>query len=352
MADLADWTIRPVQPGDERQLVGLFERAFGHPVSEAHWRWKFQQLPSPVANDWLALDDDQPIFHSGGMPIRYQLADGETVAMVSVDTMTAPEYRRRGLLTRVARHMYHTWEAAGIRFVVGLINDQWGSRAPALGWEPLFPLRWQVRPLRPWAVLARRAGASLRKQASPIDRLWNRYQDRRSRAGSGIQARLVEQAGPEIDAVWARCAASAGISVVRDQAWVNWRYLTNPSFTYQVVLAERAGVPLGFAAYRIEEARDRRIGYLAEVVAPRGDASTVHSLLGYVARSLFAQGADLVAAQTPTDSWYYRTLRQAGFLWSWGDFSAEYVPLDPRLRTDAFRAVRNWTMWGGDFDSI
>ncbi len=50
-----------------------------------------KQQPSPVENVWLAVDADGPIFHYAGIPTRYRLPTGEATAMVSVDTMTAPE---------------------------------------------------------------------------------------------------------------------------------------------------------------------------------------------------------------------------------------------------------------------
>ena len=41
--------------------------------------------------------------------------------------MTDPEYRRQGILTAIARLAYDTWRKAGIPFVLGLPNEQWGS---------------------------------------------------------------------------------------------------------------------------------------------------------------------------------------------------------------------------------
>jgi hypothetical protein len=162
----------------------------------------------------------------------------------------------------------------------------------------------------------------------------------------------VRQAGPELDAVWRRCAPQAGISVVRDRAWVEWRYLASPSFDYRIVLAERAGTPVGYAAYRVEAGLERRIGYLAEVLAPRDDPAVLSTLVGQLSQRLQADGVELAAAQAPPGTWYFRRLRRAGFVWSWGDFSAQYVPLDASLPRASFGDVRHWTMWGGDFDSI
>src|SRR5262245_5142496 len=243
------WTIRAYQPGDERALAALFERVFGRPIGEAHWRWKLKQLPSPVENVWLAVHDGAPIFQYAAIPTRYRLPEGEATAMVSVDTMTAPEFQRRGLLSTIGRHAYEAWRAAGIPFVIGLPNERWGSRASALGWQPLFSLQWLVRPLRPEALLARRMGLPALARLTPLGALWNGLASTRAQMDRSIRVHPIDRAGPELDRLWRRCAADTPFSVVRDSAWVNWRYLDAPSLGYRVLLAERNGGPAGYAAY-------------------------------------------------------------------------------------------------------
>ena len=95
-------SIRPYQVGDERGLVELYQRAFRHSTTEEHWSWKLKGQPSAVENVWLALADEKAIFQYAGIPTRFWLAHAPATAMVSVDTMTAPEFRRRGLHCVVA----------------------------------------------------------------------------------------------------------------------------------------------------------------------------------------------------------------------------------------------------------
>ncbi len=347
-----DWIIRPYQPGDERQIVALFERVFGHPISEEHWRWKVKQLPSPLANVWLAVADGKAIFHSAGIPVRFQLLGQNAIAMVSVDTMTAPEYRRRGLLTQVGRIMYDHYREAGIPFVIGLINEQWGSRAPALGWTELFCLEWQIRPLRPAALLARRFKLPALSQLTLPGALWNRFWDRHLRPDGSIQIRHVERAGPEFDALWQTCAHDAALSIVRDSAWVNWRYIAAPSYTYRVMLAERAGQAVGYVAYRLQESQGRKFGFIAELLTQRADVKARHTLVRYTLDQINGEGAEAALTQSVPGTWLYRTFRRAGFLWSWGTFSVQMVPLDPQLPMSLLHNPQNWLMSGGDFDSI
>ncbi|HYF62089.1 MAG TPA: GNAT family N-acetyltransferase, partial [Herpetosiphonaceae bacterium] len=184
------WTLRPYRAGDEHALVELFGRVFGRQISVEHWRWKLKSHPSPAENVWLAAAADRPIFQYAGIPLRFQTPAGETTAMVSVDTMTDPGFRRRGLLTSVGGHAYQCWRRAGVGFVLGLPNDKWGSRTGALNWEALFGLRWLIRPLRPEAIAARRVGRAARGLAA-LGGLWNIAWDRRLAADPGLSIRMV-----------------------------------------------------------------------------------------------------------------------------------------------------------------
>ncbi|MFL5805804.1 MAG: GNAT family N-acetyltransferase [Roseiflexaceae bacterium] len=346
------WSIRAYRPGDERALVVLFERVFGRAISEAHWRWKLKQPASPVENVWLAVHGDAPIFQYAGIPTRYRLPTGEVTAMVSVDTMTAPEFQRRGLLGSVGRHVYETWRAAGVPFVIGLPNERWGSRAGALGWEPLFPLQWLARPLRPEAILARRLKWPALARLTALGVLWNGIWRMRLRGDPLLRVRLADRAGPEFDRLWQRCGAETPVSVVRDSAWVNWRYLDAPASAYRVLLAERDGQPVGYAAYRVAGHPGGRAGFIAELFVAPGDEHERRALIARTLAALYAEGADNAITLAVPDTALYQSLQGAGFLRGRGAFSVQIVPLDPALPMDLLRDPHSWDMAGGDFDVI
>jgi hypothetical protein len=346
------WTIRAYRPGDERALVALFERVFGRPIGEAHWRWKLKQPPSPVENVWLAVHDDIPIFQYAAIPTRYRLPSGEATVMVSVDTMTAPEFQRRGLLSTVGRHAYEAWRAAGVPFVIGLPNERWGSRAAALGWRSLFSLHWLVRPLRPEALLARRMRLPVLGRLTPLGALWNGLAGVRMRPDATVRVHPLERAGPEFDRLWQRCAADTPFSAVRDSAWVNWRYLDAPAFAYRVLLAERAVQPAGYAAYRLHETASGTVGFIAELFAAPDDAGGRDTLLSGTIAAIRATGAEHVSTLAIPGTALYRAFRRAGFLRGRGAFGVQIVPLDPNLPVERMRDPNSWGMAGGDFDVI
>jgi hypothetical protein len=272
-----------------------------------------------VENVWLAVVDDKPIFQYAAIPLRYRLPRAEATAMVSVDTMTDPDFQRRGLLSNVGRHTYETWRAAGVPFVIGLPNQRWGSRTGALGWEPLFPLQWLVRWLRPEVLLARRARLPGLSRLAGVGAAWNSVWDGRLPVDPVIAVRPVAEAGPEL---------------------------------YHVLWAERAGAPAGYLAYRVEEAPGRRLGYIAELFTRRSDDRARAALIRRAVSELRAAGADTAAVLVVPATPAQQAFRRAGFISSWGSFSVELVPLAADLPMDVLRDPRAWEMAGGDFDVV
>ena len=251
-----DWSLRPYRPGDERQLVELFGRVFGRPLPLETWVWKLKGQRTPVENVWVvvAAADGRVIGQYAGIPVRVRLGGSECWAMQSVDTMVSPDFRRRGILTALGKATYESWADGGVSAVFGVPNQNWGTRTDALGLQPLFPLGWERIPLRVGLALVRsqRLPRALTVPLAPLAdalaRVWRaaaRFPGGRMR---GVRVEAIACAGAEIDELWDRAGAPYGNAVVRDAAWVNWRYLQAPGFPYKVLLARVAGEPAGYVA--------------------------------------------------------------------------------------------------------
>jgi len=331
--------------------VGLFQNAFGRPTTEDHWRWKLKQQPSAVENVWLAVFDDKPVFQYAGIPTRFWLSQTPASTMVSVDTMTAPEFRRRGLLTQVAGRVYAEWRERGIAFVIGLPNEQWGSRASALGWQALFPLQWLVRPLRPEAILARRLNVPSLREATFPAAMWNRFLKGRVRRDPRVTTEPILHAGDAFDEFWDSCKAEWMFSTVRDRAWVHWRFLSSPTHAYQLTLARRDGKPSGYCVHSLRSTQGRTSANLVELFVARTDYATRDTLLSELIESLLALKAEalftLAVPGTPPCSW----LRRVGFFPRHA-FSVQLVPLSAELPMAAMHDPNHWNLTGADFDVI
>ncbi len=343
------WRLRAYREGDERWIVRQFERVFRRRISVELWRWKLKTLPSAVENVWLAVDDDdRPIFQYAAMPRRLRSPAGTVDALVLVDLWTAPEYRRRGIFTASARWVHDYWRRSGVAGVLSPFNAREEPRYRRFGWEYLFPLRWQIRPLRPEAIAARRLRVPGLEHWRWLGGAWNRLWDRGAKPEPGIEIR--EIAGADSMALMPARRAGSGFALEHDAAWVRWRYLACPRHRYSVLTARHAGRPAGHLAYRVEEGDGRCFGFVAELV---GDVPEVRRRLIDAAVARFADRAAVAVATLATPSTdIHRAWRRRGFLFSWGRFCVHWLPLrnDPPLAQ--LRDPRAWEMAGGDFDVI
>jgi hypothetical protein len=343
--------VRPYCTGDASGLVGLFQQAFGRTITQDHWQWKLRGQASPVDNVWLAVAGEQPVFQYAGIPVRFALSHTTVTSMISVDTMTAPQFRRRGLLTKVATRAYDAWRDAGIAFVLGLPNEQWGSRAAALGWQPLFPLRWMVRPLRPEALLARRLKLPLLRRASVVSAAWNRLSNLRLRRDPALQTESIQRADEVFDQIWRHCKADWMFSTVRDRHWINWRFLSSPSQTYEMIVARRAGNAVGYSAHRIVTTAQGTYGQLADLYVARADTAARDTLLAMLLETLHSADAESLYTLAIPGTQNFHWLRRAGFFPRHA-FSVQMVPLSARLPMDLLRDRSRWNLSGADFDVI
>ena len=344
-------TIRPYHDADVPDLVELFAHVFNTRISAEHWRWKLAVNRVPGSNVWLAVSGERPVFQYAGIAQRYRLDEREVVAMVSVDTMTHPDFRRRGLLTKVATQAYTAWREGGAAFVIGLPNQQWGSRTQALGWIELFPLSWTALPLRPEALLARRLKAPWLRHARWMSALWLRFLPARRRHDAGIEVTEVTHADAGFDELWARLRGEQAFASVRDSAWVNWRFLGSPLRRYQVMAARRDGQTLGYVAFRIVKSDARVSIHLAEIITASDEIPARDQLMAVLVERALAAGAETIVTLAIPETSTARWLRSRGFFQGPG-FSVQLVPLATDLPLERLKNRREWLLNGADFDVI
>jgi hypothetical protein len=343
--------IRPCHESDVPGVIALFARVFGRTITTEHWRWKLRTSTPAACNVWLAVAGDRPIFQYAGVAQRYQLGNKTALGFVSVDTMTDPEFRRRGLLTRVATRAYEQWREAGAAFVIGLPNQQWGTRTAALGWQELFPLQWLARPLRPEVYAARHARLPFLRHVPGVAAAWNWFFDRRLRRDASVSIVEMQRAGEEFDQFWERLRAHYAFCAVRDRAWVNWRFLDSPSRRYRVLAARRGPVLVGYAAYHEDQSEEHLSGRLAELVTLPGDSQARDALLADIVGRERARGAELIATLAVPGSECFAALRRAGFFGG-PEFSVQVVPLACPVPLAELSDRQRWFMSGADYDVI
>jgi hypothetical protein len=235
--------IRGYRNGDERAILGLFNRYFPHsPRGPEHFRWKYRDDPFGSERISLAFAGAQLVGHYAGYGVPFSHFNGESAKRRDVlayqigDTMTDLSVRHIGrgptsVLGRTALDFYE-------RFCDGRVAFNYGFNVDNI---QKFSLRF-LRSDRVEPVTYRIASPP-----APIQRAerWLR----------GYSFELVHEAGAEFDELFARVAGAYRFCVTRNAAYLRWRYFARPDVKYNVMVVRKWRRLVGWIVFRIIEDR-------------------------------------------------------------------------------------------------
>lgn len=294
------YVLRDYAPGDEAQILDLFETSFGPRRSDEQWRWEYERNPNGNRAISLAFDaTGRLVAQYAGYPVALWSKDASLPLLLANqigDTMTARDVRAVGrghtsLVVRTAKHFFASHCQGRVAFNYGFntanirkISSSFNESGPV---EPV-PYRClrtgDLRSLGPALWLRRLLGRWTVQPETVIGAEWDRF--------------------------FAEAAPEYGFLVRRDAAHLRWRYLESPEWKYEIVTLRASGRLVGWSVFR-------RVG--ASLVW--GDAlfSPEHAegaafVLRHALRSPLASGAtDVVAWFPPRPVWWVRTLLDLGF---------------------------------------
>jgi hypothetical protein len=333
------WRFRRASPEDEPALLALFEQSFGTRVTAEHWRWKYQRPGNAPPESWVGVDsEDRPVFHYGGMWCDVMI-DGEIrPAVVAVDAFTAPEVRRRGLLTLGVSRVHQAWRDSGAAVVFVLPNEEWGSRATAILGSTHIELRWWVRMLRPIRVLMRRIGR--------LARLPTTTQTRHD-PFSGLDAGDCGiPSDSEIEGLVNRSKENGRFRMWNDRRRWRWRFQDSPVWRYEVIESRRNEELEALAAIRVIDGNRTAVISALEMA----DGRFGREILETAAADLKGRGFSTIRALAPSSSRLERTLKRSRFLVPHRRFRLYIKPLVSDLPVEALRRSGLWWLNAGDFD--
>jgi len=299
---LADVTLREVQPGDEGAILQAFNRLFARvdpgfrPRTTESWRWRYREHPDG-ARVMLAVDaGGRVLAQYAGLGVRVRTPDGELRVSQAVDSFCDPDVRgglaRRGLFARLGEAWAERFFGAGPgrdRLVYGLpVRSAWRVGRAQLGYRLLRPLlRLEREP----------AGGS-------------------QRLTPGLTLEVASDFPPEVDELFERCTAGEGqlaAVALRDHGHLQWRFTQNPDHDYRIGLVHRAAELVGYAVLR-QGTFDGRQGMLVcdWLVAP-GEAAAEDALDAWLGREAEDAGAERLIAVFGERSREFATFQDRGF---------------------------------------
>jgi hypothetical protein len=233
--------IRAYCDGDERAILGLFNRYFPHaPRSLEHFRWKYRNDPFGNERISLAFAGAQLVGHYAGYAVPFRLFDqdgtrGRDLITNQIgDTMTDQSVRHIGrgptsVLGRTALHFYEN-------FCEGRVAFNYGFNVANI---QKFSLRF---------LRSDRVESVTYRVSAPLPAI-----TRSERWMRGYSFEIVREAGAELDELFKRVSSAYRFCVTRNSEYLRWRYLQCPDVDYVVVAIRKWRRLVGWIAYRIRE---------------------------------------------------------------------------------------------------
>ena len=254
--------------------------------------WTFESNPLPFA---VARVDGRIVGISGYIRSKIQFGNSTGIAFQAVDSFVSPEMRGRGLFTQLACAYDNYASEVGADLVWGFPND---NAAPAwfgkLGWHKHGQVPFLIKPLR--------VGFFLRKIGITCD----------FPITNAIDQNIlpVTKLGDWTDVLWEKTSTSIGISIVRDQSFLQHRLLASPQAkNYRIVADTDESSP----SIVVTLEAHKHGGHIAYIMEALGESALLPLLMSEIGR-LTARGVEIALAWSYPWSPNYRTFLKAGFV--------------------------------------
>lgn len=198
--------IKDYKSGDEAAIVQLFELVFHKPMTLEYWDWRFRKNPVNKFMIKLMWDQDKLVGHYAVSPVTIVHQQQTMLTGLSMTTMTHPEYTGLGIFQQLAEGLYHdTSSRDHIVAIWGFPNNN-SHRGfiKNLGWKDITVLPMMT------------GNASLIK------------------AKEWPEMRKIERFTDAHANIYAAIFSNYTLKVKKDAAYLNWRYVDNPSNTYAI----------------------------------------------------------------------------------------------------------------------
>ncbi|MGC4057591.1 MAG: GNAT family N-acetyltransferase [Chitinophagaceae bacterium] len=106
-----EFQIRPTDTADFSRLTDMFALCLGRRVDDSYFRWKYLENPSGPVVAFEAFEQDNIAAFYGVIPECYADGQEKFLAYQSMDTMTHPNYQKKGLFVKLAKHTYAAVQA-------------------------------------------------------------------------------------------------------------------------------------------------------------------------------------------------------------------------------------------------
>lgn len=296
---------------DEDSIVEL-EKLVWHSAEEAtkkYFQWLTYANPSGQSITGVIKDESgKAVSTHIVVPLQVLIGGIPRLAGISVNVVTHPDYRRKGLSSQLAEVVYNEARRMGIDFLISVPNSMshglftQKNHFKDLG-KPSMLVRW----IDPGILLANRGFTKIGKSLSLLKNLTSRVWSRKADNVLLDQKveRLTELNVKKLLEPVCFCLDITG-------AWLGWRYGEHPFRKYKCAILGEPESPKAMVIYQILESYNRAL-IMEFLISQEARLADVQSLLDHVVKMCELAGCSSVCCLGVPNARKVGLLKKSGF---------------------------------------
>ena len=316
-----DFEYRKYKAGDEDGILSLLKKTFPKWSKRTvdYWRWKY--LDSPLdPRVYVALDGSKVIGAFCEIPISIKLGDEIVGGVYGDDTATDPDYRGRGIYTKLNQLFIDDIIKDGVYF------SFWETQNPILikthsrmGSSP-FPFRLcrmiKINNLNQYLkhsgrdTLANVLGYRILKGVNSLAN----FPTGRRKTKQDYIIDGVDEFDETFDAFWYQVKESYSFILEKKKDYLNWRYRGHDRDQYHIRVASKGDTVLGFSVLRYDTTGSGSEGSIMDLLALRDMPDVAVGLIDDASSLFESMGANSVYCQTIYGHPYRSLYAERGFV--------------------------------------
>ncbi|MFC2046723.1 GNAT family N-acetyltransferase [Chloroflexota bacterium] len=318
------WNCRGYQSGDEYQIITFNNEFNDRKMTSEHWKWKFAENPFGKAIIKLMFDGKELIAHRSAIPMVISIKGIAVSAALIANTITHPDYRRKGISSYLAEAVYEEARRRGIKFIYNFPNPN------------SYPLYLKIAG---WESLGQRSAWQKQLRTQPAFTM--------PHSTTIVQ---VERFDHRANLLWDRVRQDYIVVLPRWENFLNWRFTEHQTNEYFKFIIKNAAEILGYLVLKIYTREDEIKGHIIDMLCIN-NRDIVKSLLVYSYNYFIEKGITRISCWMPENCFCAPVLKDEGFV---SEVMETYFGLMILDRQDSLlqnvRHVGNWHLMMGDSD--
>ncbi len=299
--------IRPYREGDEKGIFSLFspDKNGSDFRTQQWWNWRNIKNPAGKSITWVAEADGKIVSHLSSMPLKTKQFNKTVTIIRGGDGKTNPAFRKKGIFSKLMMNSIKEGGEKGWSFFLSLPSNMLYPTLIHLGWADVCKISKLVKVLKPeWfpQVVGEEASHLKKLAALVVSKIYPLVFANKREFQSKNNIKVIQQTdfGKNFDLLWDEVSHHVSIGIIRDSAYLNWRYRDNPRYEqpdadFSIFSALEDDRLVGFVVvgcYQTEYC----IGRLLEFIVLPDKQKAGEALLAAAEKYLIKKNADIIQA--------------------------------------------------------